>query len=279
MYPAERQSAIIARGSRSTGSLLVSDLSTHLGVTPETVRRDLSELERQGLVRRRRGGAVLTGRPFELPLARRRDTEAAERRAVAALVVAGLPEEGVLLLDSGSMTLEIAMLLPDASRLIVVTNSLPVAALLAPRPHLTVLSLPGRVRPVTQGTVGDWALRRLGELHADVTVLGANGVGATSGATTTLLDEAELKRGMIQAARRRVLAVTASKFQGDSFCRFAGVSEFDLVVTDGRLDAVTAHALGAAGTEVLVAGGSRPGANDPFSPDHPTPERTTTCPS
>lgn len=278
MYPAERHSAIIAEGSRSAGALIVTELSEHLGVTPETIRRDLVLLERQGLVQRRRGGAVLTERPFELPLARRRDTEAAERRAVASAVVAGLPDEGVLLLDSGSMTLEVAMLLPAASRLVVVTTSLPVAALLAARPSLTVLALPGRVRPVTQATVGGWALHRLGELHADVAVLGANGVGVLSGATTTLPEEAELKRGMIQAARRRVLAVTASKFQGDSFCRFAGVSEFDRIVTDGRLDGDIAGALRASGADVLVAGGPRRPARDSPS-DHPTPERTTTCPS
>lgn len=260
MYPAERHAAILTAARDASGRISVAETSERLGVARETIRRDLAVLERQGAVRRQRGGATLVDRvPFELPIQTRRTTEADERRAIAAQVVADLPEEGVILLDSGSMTLEIAMLLPADSRLLVVTNSLPVAALLAGRPQLTVLALPGQVRAVTQATVGGWAQRRLDELHVDVAVLGANGVHLTAGVTTTLPEEAEIKRGMLRAARRRVLAVTASKVGTRSFCHAADLAEFDVLVTDDRVDAATAEELSAAGPAVrLVAAGMPP---------------------
>jgi len=254
MYPAERQAAILARGRDDDGALSVAELSDHLGVTAETVRRDLVVLERQGLVRRHHGGAVLAHRtPFEPTLQRRREGEHAERSAVARLVVQHLPDEGVVVLDSGSMTLEIAALLPDDRRLVIVTNSLPIIALLATRPQLTVLALPGSVRAVTQATVGAWTVGRLAELHADVAVIGANGVGVAAGATTTLPEEAEVKRAMLGTARRRILAVTSAKFATTSFHRAAALDEIDLLVTDDRLDPATAAELGDAGPEILLA--------------------------
>lgn len=254
MYPAERQAAIIADARDGDGAVSVAQVSERLRVAPETIRRDLIVLERQGLVRRHHGGAVLTRRtPFEPSLQRRREGEHLERSAVARLVVEHLPDEGVIVLDSGSMTLEIAALLPDDRRLLVVTNSLPIVALLAGRPRLTVLALPGQVRALTQAAVGAWTVGRLAELHADVAVIGANGVGVTEGATTTLPEEAEVKRAMLGVARRRILAVTSTKFATTSFHRAAALDEFDTIITDDRLDAETITALADAGPELLLA--------------------------
>lgn len=253
MYPAERHAAILA-GVRDGAGLVVGELSSRLGVTPETIRRDLAALERRGLVRRHHGGAVLTERaPFEPNLARRREGEHAERAAVARVVVEQLPEDGVVILDSGSMTLEVASLIPAGRRLLVVTNSLPIAALLAGRPHLTVLSLPGAVRTVTQATVGPWTVERLSEINADLVVIGANGVGQVPGATTTTPEEAEVKQAMLRAGDRSILAVTAAKFETTSFHRAARLDEFDLIVTDDGLSPLLVTRLTEAGNELVLA--------------------------
>jgi DeoR family fructose operon transcriptional repressor len=262
MYPAERHAAILAAArAADAGEVEVQQLSLQLGVTAETVRRDLTALERRGLVRRRHGGAALVTRPpFEPTLHQRSLEEAVERAAIAAAVVELLPEEGVLLLDSGSMTLEVAALLarrePRAgasAALLVVTNSLPVARLLGGLPAFTVYALPGAVRSVTQAMVGPWAEERLAGLRADVAVVGANGVVAGEGAFTTLPEEAALKQRMLAAAAQRILAVTATKFGTASLCRFAGLDGLDTVVTDDRLDAATADLVRADGPELVLA--------------------------
>ncbi len=253
MYPAERYAAIVTAARAGAGQISVAESSERLGVARETIRRDLAILERQGVVRRHRGGAILTDRvPFELSLQGRRTSEPDERRAIAERVVADLPGEGAVLLDSGSMTLEIATLIPNDSRLLVVTNSVPVATLLARRERLSVLALPGRVRTVTQATVGAWAQRRLRDLHVDVAIVGANGVHPELGVTTTRPEEADIKRGMLLAARRRVLAVTASKFDATSFCHAADIADLDDIVTDDRIDPRTVAELSALGPAVHV---------------------------
>lgn len=259
MYPAERHAAILAAARSSAGEVGVQQLSLELGVTAETVRRDLSALERRGLLRRRHGGAQLVSRPpFEPTLHQRSLEDAAERAAIAAAVVSRLPEEGVLLLDSGSMTLEVAALLSrretrPSGALVVVTNSLPVAAQLGGRPGFTVYALPGSVRSVTQAVVGPWAEEQLGRLRADVAVVGANGVVVGEGAFTTLPEEAALKQRMLTAAAQRILAVTAPKFGSASLCRFAGLDGFDTVVTDDRLDPANADGVRAEGPELVLA--------------------------
>lgn len=270
MYPAERHAAILEAAGRQSGEVGVQQLSEMLGVTAETVRRDLRVLERRGLVRRRHGGAMLLPRrPFEAPLSERGLAEAPERRAVAEAVADEIPDEGVLLLDSGTMTLEVAAVLAGrrgsaspAGPLAVVTTSLPVARLLAGHPSFTVLVLPGTVRAVTQAVVGPWAEERLSDIRADVAVLGANGVVAGDGAFTTGPDEAAVKERMLAAARRRILAVTAPKFGASSLCRFARLDTFDLVVTDARLEPGTAAAVSADGPELVLA--------HPADPEHPS---------
>ena len=253
MYPAERQAAIIAIAQASDGEISVAAMSDELRVTPETIRRDLAVLERQGLIRRRHGGAQLTrSTPFELTLARRQLDEAEEKHAIATRVLQELPPDGVVLLDSGSLTLVIASLFPPDRRLIVVTNNLPAVGLLTKRPMLTVLALPGRVRSMTQGAVDEWTRQRISTLNFDVAIVGGNGLTPDTGVTTTNPSEAEVKRAMLLSARRRILAITASKIGRVSFCHVADVSEFDTIVTDDRIDQEYARQLSSAGPDLVV---------------------------
>lgn len=229
-------------------------MSDRLRVTPETIRRDLAVLERQGLIMRQHGGARLTrSTPFELSLARRQLDEADEKLAIAHRVLQELPPDGVVLLDSGSLTLVIASIFPADRELVVVTNNLPAISLLAQRPLLTVLALPGRVRSITQGAVDDWTRQRISTLNIDLAVIGGNGLTPEAGLTTTTPDEAEVKRAMLRSARRRILAITSSKIGHSSFCHVADVNELDTIVTDSRIDPGQARLLSSAGPDLIVA--------------------------
>ena len=253
MYPAERQAAIIAIAQASDGEISVARMSDELGVTPETIRRDLAVLERQGLIMRQHGGAQLTrSTPFELTLARRQLDEAEEKHAIASRVLQELPPDGVVLLDSGSLTLVIASLFPADRRLVVVTNNLAAVGLLSERPLLSVLALPGRVRSMTQGAVDEWTRQRISTLNVDVAVIGGNGLTPDTGLTTTNPSEAAVKRAMLLSAKRRILAITASKIGHASFCHVADVNEFNTIVTDDRIDQEHAGRLSSAGPDLVV---------------------------
>ena len=234
MYAEERQQAI-ARLVTQRGRVSVNQLAREYDVTTETVRRDLSTLERLGLVRRVHGGVVP---PSSLSLIesgiRERDqvnTETKERIARAALDRLP-PAGGTILLDAGSTTVRLATLLPPDRELTVVTHAVPIAARLAGQPHLDLRLLPGRVRPTTQAAVGADTVEALSHLRVDVAFLGTNGITAEHGLTTPDPDEAAVKRAIVGCGHLVVALADASKFGVETAVRFASPADVDVVITD-----------------------------------------------
>src|ERR687887_1164572 len=120
-------------------------LAEDLGVTSETIRRDLTVLERRGVLRKVHGGAIPVERlGFEPGLAARDAVMTTEKERIAKAALAALPQEGSIILDAGSTTGRLAQVLPTDRELTVVVNAPPLAVALASRPHLTVIMLRGR---------------------------------------------------------------------------------------------------------------------------------------
>ncbi len=255
MYAEERQQAMAALiGSR--GRVSVNDLSEEYAVTTETVRRDLTVLERAGLVRRVHGGAVpaqaLT--VLELALTDRDRSCTGEKHRIARAALEFLPEEGgSVLLDAGSTTSRLASLMPNDRRLTVVTHAVPIAARLAGTGDTDLHLLPGRVRPNTQAAVGSDTVAALELLHTDVAFVGTNGLTADHGLSTPDHAEAAVKRAIVSAGQRVVVLADASKVGREHTVRFAELSEADVLVTDSGLSARERRALEAAGLDVVVA--------------------------
>ena len=127
MYAEERQRLIVER-ARAGGRVEVAALAEELGVTTETVRRDLTTLERHALLRRVHGGVIPIERlGFEPALAARDSVLTVEKERIARLALAELPDEGTILLDAGTTTARLAALLPTDRELVVLTNALPIA--------------------------------------------------------------------------------------------------------------------------------------------------------
>lgn len=255
MYPEERQQAI-ATLVTERGRLAVTDVAERFGVTTETVRRDLAVLERAGMLRRVHGGAVPAGALtlVEPALGERHGTRAEQKRKIAAAALDLLPDlDGSVLLDGGSSTAALADLLPAERRLLVATNSVPIAARLSASPAITLQVLGGRVRGVTQTAVGESTVRALEDLRVDVAFLGANGITPERGFSTPDESEASTKRAMTRAAERTVVLADSTKLGREHLVRFASPAEVDVLVTDSGADAETLAALRSAGMEVLVA--------------------------
>jgi DeoR family transcriptional regulator, fructose operon transcriptional repressor len=255
MYAEERQQAI-ARLVTQRGRMSVNQLAREYDVTTETVRRDLSTLERMGLVRRVHGGVVP---PASLSLIeaglRERDqvnTEAKERIARAALERLP-PPGGTILLDAGTTTSRLASLLPPDHALTVITHGVPIAARLAGQRHIDLRLLPGRVRRTTQAAVGAETVAALSHLRVDVAFLGTNGITAAHGFTTPDPDEAAVKRALIESGREVIAVADASKFGIDTAVRFAVPEEIDVLITDGDVSTVDRRAMTKSGVEVVVA--------------------------
>jgi DeoR family transcriptional regulator, fructose operon transcriptional repressor len=251
MYAEERHLEILSR-ARAAGRVEVAGLAEELEVTPETVRRDLTVLERRGLVKRVHGGAIPVERlDYEPRLAVRREQHAEEKARIASAGLEELPDDGAILLDSGSTPEALARILPTDRELTVVTNSLPIAIMLSDRPNLQVWSLGGYVRGRTYSAVDEWARRQLSELSVEVAFLGTNGLSVARGLTTPKPTEAAVKAAMVEAGKRRVVLADHSKFTRDSFCRFARLSDIDVVVTGTEVDDDTATEIESNGPKLI----------------------------
>lgn len=251
---AEERRQLIVEETRRRGRVSVSRLSGQYGVTPETVRRDLIELEARGALRRMHGGALSIERlQVEPAVSERASRLAAEKQRIARAALEFLPEsDGAVLIDAGTTTGALAEAFPAGRNLTVVTDDLPLAIRLAPLPATTVIVVGGRVRGRTLATVDDFAVEMLGELRVDVAFLATNGL-TERGCSTPDPAEAAVKRAMVGAADRVVLLTDHTKFGQEHFVRFAALDELDVVVTDRSADPTDLLMLETAGLEVCLA--------------------------
>jgi DeoR family fructose operon transcriptional repressor len=253
MQAEERQQEILRR-ARADGRVDVMSLADEFAVTSETIRRDLTVLERAGGVRRVYGGAVAVGRPPVDPALSARDSlMTTEKERIAKTALAEVPNEGAIIIDAGSTTGRLAEILPADRELTVIVNSLPLAVLLVPRTNLTVILLGGRIRRSTFATVDDWLLQPLSQMYVDAAFMGAGGLSLERGLTTPDPGEASVKAAMMGAARRSILLADHTKVGNDSLARFGSLADVDLLVTDAGLDDGAAAAIGLAGPRVLRA--------------------------
>ncbi|MBB6626488.1 DeoR/GlpR transcriptional regulator [Nocardioides sp. KIGAM211] len=255
MYAEERQQAM-AQLVAEHGRLSVNVLAEQYDVTTETVRRDLSTLERMGLVRRVHGGAVPAHSlaVIESGLVERDSSNTSQKERIARAALELLPPAGAtVLLDAGSTTSRLASLLPRDHPLVVVTHAVPVAARVAGQPQVDLHLLPGRVRTTTQAAVGADTVEAISRLRADLVFLGTNGLTVDHGLSTPDRDEAATKRAMVASASKVVVLADASKIGIDTTLRFADLDEVDVLVTDDAITDTDHRALTRAGLEVVVA--------------------------
>jgi len=255
MYAEERQQAM-AQLVTERGRVSVNEIADQFDVTTETVRRDLSVLERIGLLRRVHGGAVPATAlaVMEAGLGERDQANTSEKDRIARAALDLLPAaNGTVLLDAGSTTSRLASVLPRDHRLTVVTHAVPVAARLAGSGQVELHLLPGRVRPTTQAAVGAETVEALQRLRADVAFLGTNALSLDHGLSTPDHEEAATKRAMVTAGRRTVCLADSSKIGTEAPVRFAEIAELDVLVTDDGITAADRRAWERAGVEVVVA--------------------------
>ena len=253
MYAPERQQAILGR-ARSDGRVDVNALADVFDVTPETIRRDLTGLERRGVLRRVHGGAIPVERlSIELAVDERYGVNAVQKERIAKAALDQLPDGGSIIIDAGTTTVRFAEMLPTDRSFTVVTHALPIAAMLAGRSNITLHLVGGQVRPGTLAAVGSWAERDLAGIFADVAFVGTQ--RHQSGARP---DHAGRRGGRRQAGADAVRpthrrARRPQQVRPRRVCPVADLSEVDTIITDSEVDADMAREIEDAGPEVIRA--------------------------
>jgi DeoR/GlpR family transcriptional regulator of sugar metabolism len=252
---------------RQDGAVSIADLSACLGMSEATIRRDLTKLEQQGLLRRTYGGAVSLRTPsLDAPFAVREQHHVAEKRAIA-LAAANLVSDGeTIVLDAGTTTAALARALRDRCDLTVITNSERVMNELYDCNGVTVVVTGGELRPLLGlpakgdlcmvGPITEQILRRFRPAKA---FLGTAGITARDGMSNTSLPQSQIKRIMAEISEQVILLTDHTKFGHVSYSIVAAVDVLDKVVTDSGVDVEDRQALQDRGIEVIVV--------EPFLPD------------
>lgn len=231
MLTAERRRAILGRLERD-GKVVASELVLALGVSEDTVRRDLRELADQGRLQRVHGGALPA--PAELgSFERRLEVAPAEKAALAVAALPLLDGARVIVLDGGTTPLEVARSLPESFDGTVVTNSPPIAVALAAHPRAEVILLGGRMLRAGQVAVGAATVEALRAIRADVCVLGICSLHPDVGLSTLDHEESHVKRAMVACAGELIAIATADKLCSAGPWVVAGLVDIDHLVTDG----------------------------------------------
>jgi DeoR family transcriptional regulator of aga operon len=245
MGTSDRRRALLLR-VREAGYVDAAALARDFEVDGSTIRRDLAQLTRAGLIRRTHGGVLpaepgtVIDTPYEV-----REHENPEAKQAIARAAANLVQDGqTVILDNGSTTYQIAVELKRRRNLTIVTNDLRIGMCIAAQPANRLHMTGGVLLDTVYTLVGPAAVAAFDGLHADWAFLGAEGIDAEAGVTNINVVEIPTKHAMIAAATTVVFAADSTKFGRRAFATVCHLSEADILLTDGGLAADKRAAFG-----------------------------------
>jgi DeoR/GlpR family transcriptional regulator of sugar metabolism len=240
------------------GQVTVADLCEMFGVSEMTARRDLRDLDHEGLLRRVHGGAVNSqGRSYEPPYQLRK-TESQNLKQIIGRAAAEMINDGdSVAFDVGTTTLEIVRALQSKRNLTLITASLPIANEIVTRFSLDadvrLIVTGGIVRSGELSMIGEFAARMYKDLHVDKAFLGVGGISLKDGLTEYNIDDALVKRTLIESAQQAIAVADNSKFDRTTFASVAPVTAVDTIITDADAPQDMVDGLRGLGIEVVIA--------------------------
>lgn len=240
MLKEERHQYILNRIDQNY-RIYITSLSAELGVSDDTLRRDLTELDERGLLTKVHGGAIAkSGIPVEFT--DRLNTRIPAKQEMAAKVIPLFQAGDIILIDGGTSNLEVARKIPSNMELTVYTNSFPIVNTLINQPKLELIFLGGKVFPSSQVTVGVSVFQALQTIRPDWLVLGISDVHPQQGLTDPNREEAMMKRLMIERARKRIILADSYKLNTAEAYTVASLGDIDYLVTeDNKVDYIKQH--------------------------------------
>lgn len=229
---------MILETARHTGSVSVEALAERLGVTPQTIRKDLNLLAKRSMLARVHGGAVVTSGVDNLHYTERRQVAAETKEAIGAAAAALVPNGASLFINIGSTTEAIARHLTDRRDLMVITNNLNVVDILADCPGIEVIAAGGRVRPGDRAVVGALAMDFIRSFRVDYALIGASAIERDGTFLDFDVDEVRVSQTIIAQARQVILSLDSSKLGRPAPARIGDLNDIDFLVTDAIDDAL-----------------------------------------
>jgi DeoR family transcriptional regulator of aga operon len=234
---AEERRTQILQTVRSAGRVKVNELASRFSTSAVTIRNDLNELHQRGLVLRSHGGAVLPGTMLRKSRVHERlKTHSDEKRRIGAMAATLINDGETTILDSGTITLEIARQIKKKKGLQIITNWVNIAAELLDTRGAEVFIVGGTVRGESASISGRFTEEMFDQFSADKLFLSGAGCDLDFGVSGANLEKTMVNRAMLRISREIILVADASKFSKRSMTRIALFSEIDTVISGTSLD-------------------------------------------
>jgi len=241
MWSKERHQRILSL-LESKQQVSANDLAQLLGVSRETVRRDLLELEEEEQITRVHGGAMLPPNKGEAPFEKRKTENNRAKKEIAQKAISLIPPGGSIMVDAGTTTSAFGHALAKLSGIMVVTNSIEIAQIVKVADNgIDLILLGGQIVSDVPATYGELTLSEISRFNVDQVFTAPVAASAAEGAFSHNLKEAEVARAMVARARERVILCDHSKLGETSRVRFLEGNQIDTLVTDSlaQLDQIT----------------------------------------
>jgi Transcriptional regulators of sugar metabolism len=240
-------------------NIKTDQLVQDLGVSIETIRRDINDLEREGLVKKVYGGIRMVTNDTRVTVMeswnKRLESYHDEKVAIAGLVMESIPDNATIALDTGSTIYELSRLLGSKKNLTIITNSLNIASELSQNTQHTIYSVGGVLGRGEIVTSGSFACSFLDNFSSvDLFLCGADGFTLENGITEFNESMVEVKRRMVTLADRVIAMMDHSKFGRKSLFKSCSTQDIDLLVTDPKAPKAMLDMLREYDIEIAVTG-------------------------
>lgn len=215
----------------------INELTERLEVSHMTVRRDIAQLEEEGLVLSVSGGARLAARDrYEPSWDEKAVARHAEKMAIAQQAVSDIHDGLTIYLDAGTTTFEMARLIAEHRNLTVITNNFHISALLVRHPHIELFHTGGRIKHENYSSVGPSVIDFLRQINVDIAFVSSSSWHVVRGLTSPDESKIGVKQQLLDIASKSVLVADSSKYGRFGMFRACALEDFDRIVTDERLD-------------------------------------------
>ena len=235
VFAEERQNKILSL-LKVKNKLLVNDLCKEFNVSPATIRNDLNQLEKSGLLKRTHGGTMLCMKIMTEPTLSQKNNSNSEQKQRIAEYAAQFVENGdTIAIDTGTTTYSFAQLLSNKHNLTVITTDIHIATLLEDFLGVSVVLAGGKLRKGFSCTTGAITNSLLASFNVDKLFLATNAVSPSGSLCTPDIEQAQVKKSLIKMGKEVFLLCDSSKFDRQSFVEFGTLDEVDNIITDSNL--------------------------------------------
>ncbi len=251
MLAAERR-RIISERIHATGQVVVSALSAEFSVSEETIRRDLESLEKEGLVQRIYGGAVLVGNDrVAPPYSIRKNTNVEPKVVIAQLLASQLSDGDTLMVDESSTAAYAIRALRHLKNITLITNSVALLREMTTQDSWHVISTGGTLRPDVLALVGPHALRTVASYHVRYAVLSCRGINESLGLADSDDQVVQVKQAMLGACDQAILLADHRKFDRTGLVALGKLSAVQKLICDEVPSPQWQERLNNAGVELI----------------------------